>query len=454
MNRNDNEERSIASRLAAYIPGKALGVGIVVVVLIAIFSLVGQIMEDVDADELVVIQAPVTGTLDWYTTQGWKPQWFGKVTRYKKRSQYTFDTTDPNKPGKCSDGIEVRFNDGGHATMCGSIQYDMPVDEKNLTALHTKFGSQAAIQRQLIETIVGKSIYLSGPLMSSRESFAEKRNDLLFYVEDQVQNGVYKTHQLENRVKDVLTGVDKTAMIVEIVRNKAGVAERQEEAVLSQFGIKAFNFTIKRLPYDDAVEAQIKQQQAITMDVQTAIAGAKKAEQRAITVSKEGEANAAEAKWKQETIKAQQVTEAEQQKAVAITGAEKSRDVAKLERDAAEFYKQQQILKGEGDAAYRQKTMQANGALEQKLEAWQNVMSKFAVEFGKQKWVPEVVMGGSGSSGGNAASAMMETLTTTAMRQLGLDMKMEASRRAAAATEESAPAPAQAKPAVKPAAKK
>lgn len=450
---NNEEKSGIVSRLAALIPGKALGVGIIVVVVIALFSLGGQIMEDVDADELVVIQAPISGDLTWYTTQGWKPQWFGKVTRYKKRSQYTFDTTDPSKPGKCSDGIEVRFNDGGHATMCGSIQYDMPVDEKNLTALHTKFGSQAAIQRQLIETIVGKSIYLSGPLMSSRESFAEKRNDLLFYVEDQVQNGVYKTHQREDRVKDSLTGVDKTVLTVEIVRGKAGIAERQEDAVLNQFGIKAFNFTIKRLPYDNTVEAQIKQQQQITMDVQTAIAGAKKAEQRAITVSKEGEANAAEAKWKQETIKAQKVTEAEQEKAVAITAAEKDRDVNKLQKDAAEYYKQQQILRGEGDAAYRRKVMDADGALEKKLTTYVAVMGKFAEEFGKQKWVPEVQMGGAGTSGANSAQTMIDVLSTKALRDLGLDMKMEASRRAATVAAEEVAA-AQPKSAAKPAVKK
>ena len=62
------------------------------------------------------------------------------------------------------------------------------------------------------------------------------------------------------------------------------------------------------MPYEETVEAQIRQQQSITMDVQTAIADAKKAEQRAITVEQQGRANAAEAKWAQEQIKATQVT--------------------------------------------------------------------------------------------------------------------------------------------------
>ena len=134
------------------------------------------------------------------------------------------------------------------------------------------------------------------------------------------------------------------------------------------------------------------------------------------------------------------MVQAEQEKAVAITAGEKERDVAKLLKDAAEYYKQQQILKGEGDAAYRQKVMQANGALEQKLEAWVSVMGKFATEFGKQKWVPEVQMGGAGSSGGNSVQTMIDILSTKGARDLGLDMKMEAGRRAAAVLEPESPA--------------
>ena len=313
------------------------------------------------------------------------------------------------------------------------------MDMANLTKIHTKFKSQESVKSALIETITGKSVYLSGPLMSSRESYAEKRNNLLFYIEDQIQRGVYKTVQIEKHVKDPITGVEKTATVVEIVLDKEGKPQRQEEAVLDQFGIKAFNFAIKRLPYDTTVESQIKEQQKITMEVQTSMADAKKAEQRAITVAEQGKANAAEAKWKQETIKAQQVTLADQEKAVAITAAEKERDVAKLQKDAAGFYKQQQILKGEGDAAYRQKVMQANGALEQKLATYEAVMGKFAVEFGKQKWVPEVQMGGAGASGANSAQTMIDVLSTKALRDLGLDMKMGAGR-GTPASEEVAPA--------------
>lgn len=391
-------------------------IGAVAVVILLVFS--GKVLENVDANEIVVIQDPVDGELHWYTTQGLKWQGVGKATSYHKRSIYEFSCEETQKekdeciPEK-DHGIKVRFNDGGHGTMYGSIQYEMPLDEKNLTALHTRFGSQEAIQKQLIETVVNKSIYMTGPLMSSRESFAEKRNDLIRFVEDQVSGGVYRTTSKEARTRDSITGADKTITVVEVVM-KNGVPDRQEEAVLSSFGIRAFNFSIARLPYDGDVEKQIKQQQQITMDVQTAIADAKKAEQRAITVAEQGKADAAKSKWEQEVIKAKMVTEAEQKK-----------EVAKLEKEAAEFLKQKLILEGQGESEKKRLIMAADGALEKKLQTYENVMGKFAQEFAKQKWVPEIQMGSSDAKGGSAAVDMVNLLTIKTAKDLGLDLKVK-----------------------------
>jgi|GEM_PF-330199 len=453
------EDEGIMGALKAWLPsGRKVMWGFVSLFLLAAAFLGGGLIETKEADDILGIQSAWDGKITWYVgTEPWVWQNWGTTVVFKKRSIYSFDAPDTTpegvKKGRCLNGIEVRFNDGGHGTICGSVQFEMPVDDAHLNSIFTKFKTQSSVQGALIETITGKSVYLAGPMMSSRESYAEKRNDLLYYIEDQIQNGVYKTRQREDHVKDSITGAEKTATITEIVLGKDGKAERQEVSVLTQFGIKAFNFAIKRLPYDDKVEEQIKAQQELAMAVQTSMSTARKAEQDTLTTVEKGKQTAAEAKWKQEAIKATEVTRAEQEKAVAIVTGEKERDYAKLQRDAAEFYKQQQILKGEGDGAYRRKVMEANGALEQKLETFKEVMGKFAVEFGKQKWVPEVQMGGGGAAaGGNPATDMIQGLNTMVYKQLALDMKMEAQRRAAAATEE-APAPAKA-PVAKPTAKK
>lgn len=356
----------------------------------------GCVVENVDSDEIVVIQDAVDGELHWYTTAGVKPQFWGKVTSYPKRSIYEFET-------------QVRFNDGGHGIMKGSIQYEMPLDEENLTALHTRFGSPTAIQQQLIEKVATKSVYMTGPLMSSRESYAEKRNYLINYVEDQIANGVYRTVQREVRVTDPLTQQEKSAVVVEIVL-QGGQPARQEEAVLTEFGIKPFNFAISQLEYDAQVEAQISEQQKIAMSVQTAIAESRQAEQKRITVEQQGQAAAAEAKWKQEVIKAQQVTEAEAKLAVATLG-----------NQTAEQYRQETLKRADADASYRRQVMAADGALQQKLTAYVQVNQAYAAALKdiKTPIVPGVVFGNNGGST-PSANALIDLLTAKTAGDLGI----------------------------------
>ena len=382
------------------------GIAVFVAALTAIYAASG-VFENVDANEILVIQSLISGNLSWYAQPGVKWQWFGKLTSYPKRSVYEFlclewrDNTTA-KARECVPDkdfrIKLRFNDGGHAYMSGSIQYEMPLDPTNLTALHVRFGSPEAIQKQLIETVVNKSIYMIGPLMSSKESYAEKRNALISLVEDQVLNGVVKTVQRDGKVKDPLTGVEKSVTIVEILEGRDGNHERQEPGQLTAFGIKPFNFSIKDMPYDDVVEKQIQQQQQLTMQVQTAIAEARQAEQRAITVAKEGEANAAKAKWDQEAIKAKFVTEAEQE-----------RDVAELQKKAAEFTKAKDVLLGEGEATRKRLVMEADGALDKKIAAYLEVNRFYAdaMKGYQGNWTPTVVMGGAAAQSGSGANQLI-----------------------------------------------
>ena len=362
-----------------------------------------SMFETLDAESIMVVQSPVKGTLSWHTSPGVKTQKMGKITKYPRRAIYTFETP-------------VRFNDGGHGTMHGSVQYEMPLDDTNLTSLHVRFGGHEAIQKQLVETVVNKALYMTGPLMSSKESYAERRNYLISYVEDQIAHGVYKTTQRETKAKDSMTGQDKTVTVVEIVLAPSGLPERQEGAVLAAFGIRPFNFAITSLPYDEAVELQIKAQQQLIMQVQTAIADAKRAEQASITAEKNGQAEAAKAKWEQEVIKAKAVTEAEQKLAVAT-----------LDALAAAQTKQKEILLGEGEATRKRLVMAADGALTPKLDAWlkaQEIWAKSVAEY-KGKWVPDVVFGdASAAKSGSGATDLVNLLTVKTAKDLAVDFQL------------------------------
>lgn len=388
---------------------------IIVTAIISIFVLtsIGRLWEDVDAGEVVVVQDPFDGDLHVYKEPGWVWQGYGKATHYRKSNQFWFNSPKDSTEKKVQDrSIPVQWSDGAPSSISGSIRYDLPLDEQQIIKIHSIFGSQEALEQQLIKTNLEKSVYMTGPLMSSKESYAEKKNDLIFYIEDQVSRGVYKTRQVETKIIDELTNDERTITKVEIVE-KDGLPLRQEKSPIAEYGIRVYNISVNKISYSNTVENQIRQQQKAIMDVQLAVANAKKAEQDAITVAKQGEANAAKAKWEQEVIKAKLVTEAESRK-----------KVSELEVLTAENNKRKMVLEGEGEAAKKRAIMQADGALKDKLDAWVKSQQFWAQAFANYKGnvVPYYVA--SPNSGGytNGATQFMEIMGMKAARDLNLDM--------------------------------
>lgn len=368
-----------------------------------------KMIVDVDAREIVIVQLPFSGKLMVYNSAGWKYQGFGSISSYKKSFQYDFSNPKYLKNARESDpdrSIKVRFNDGGHAMFSGSVRIDLPTDEKNMLNLHTRFGSQSSIENDLINKTIVKSVYMSSPLMSSKESYAEKRNDLINFVSDQAEHGIYKTYQDEDIQIDPISGVERTVTIVKYQRDSMGHFLRQDKSPLEQLNIGFSNLAILSLDYDSTVENQIKTQQELIMQVQTAISQAKQSEQQLMTTIKQGEANAAKTKWDQEAIKAQKVTEAEQQLAVQ-----------ELNTKKAASYKQEQIYKGEGEAEYKRLVTQANNNLELRLDAWIEINKYYADAMKGSTWVPSIIFGNT-AGGSSGAMNLIEMLTAKTAKDL------------------------------------
>lgn len=168
------------------------------------------------------------------------------------------------------------------------------------------------------------------------------------------------------------------------------------------------------------------------MAIITAKANADKAYQDAITAEQQGLANVMLAKYEEEVIKAKAEVVAQREKEVARITAEQKVVVAeqlKLESEqlklAAGQYKEEQELRGQGDASYKRQVMEADGALALKTQVWKEVNSRYAEAIEKQRWVPEIQMGGTSANGGSNAVALVELLTAQTARQLKLDMDMQ-----------------------------
>lgn len=412
---------------------KNMRVGLVIASTVAVLATlvaVPQLVENLDASEIMVIQSPFTGKLSVYTEPGPQFQFFGKVTKYPRQSQYSFcstmvqDGTDAQgRPvfkevmceGATTEAKRLRFNDGGHANLNGSVNWEMPLDTESILNIHKKFGSAAGVEQRAVGKMIDAAVYLAGPLMSSTESSGARRSELVQYINDQAENGVYVTSIHNETTKDS-GGNDVTTTTTEIVHDDKGNPKRQQGSILSDFNIKLLPLSISELKYDSIVEKQIAQRQNATTAVQIARANATKAEQDAITVEAEGKAKAAAAKWTQEAINAKEIAEAQ-----------KEVEVARQHALEAQQYKQEQILRGEGEAERKRLVMAADGALDPKLKAYIEVNKNYADAIAKYQgnWVPGVVMGGDANGKvANGAQQMIDMLAVKTARDLNLNMSV------------------------------
>lgn len=379
--------------------------GLIVGGVILAIIFVSKGFEDVAAGEIAVIQSPMTGEMSVVTSPGWAWQGGGTVTKYQRSNQLWFSNKE-DEGGKGA--IKIGFNDFGEGTVSGSVRWYMPTNKEQVLKLHSDYGTQESIEFKLIKQAVTKAIYMSGTLMSSKEAVSEKKTALLTYTEDQANNGIYRTRAIAT--KDTLA--DANTKLLEIVY-KDGKPQIIKASDVAIYGVILSNFTINDIVFSGTVTKQIADQQKLVMAVQTSKANAQKATQDAITTMKQGEADAAKAKWQQEVIKAKLVTEAESRNRVA-----------ELDVKTADLRKQKDILEGQGIATKKRLIMEADGALDQKLQAYKEVQRYWATAFENYRGslVPTFVSGAGGGNGGNAGLNFMELMTAKAQMDLSLNM--------------------------------
>lgn len=394
-------------------------------IFVALFLIISapMLVENLDASEIMVIQSPMSGELTVYTDPGWKWQGFGTVTKYPRRNELKFidpacAKNDTDKAhAAASAGLAIRFYDGGNAALCGSISWLMPLTPKDVIEIHKEFRSAEAFELQAIRRSMESAATFSGPTMTSFESAAGRRNELLQIMNDQTLNGVYKTRSVVVRAKDI-AGVEKDMTVTEIIKDEKGVPLRAQASYVQKYNVQMLPMTISGFKYEDRVEKQIQEQQAATNAAVVAIATAKKADQDALTAEAQGKANAAKAEWEQKTLAAKTIADAQ----AKVT-------IAEAQVKEAEAFKKSEILRGEGEAARKRLVMEADGQLDKKLEALVKINGLYADAIKSAQpgaWSPQVVMGAGGGGGaGTRATDLVDLLTAKTAREMGIDLSVK-----------------------------
>lgn len=367
-----------------------LGIVFAFVALLFLFCL-PKIGEDVKNEQIVVNQAPFTGKMSYWTEPGFHWQWFGAITSYHKTQQLWFGSSDDDGDQQGSP-IPVIFNDASDGMIYGSLKVKLPIDQEHLSRIQTDYTGMTRLMNELVKQTVTKVVYASGPLMSAFESYAEKKNDLIDYIRDQLENGVYKTRINKVEIVDPITGEVKAVNMAALIEdsNAPGGYKRSEPSPFKYYGIEIGQVSVSKIAYSDKVNQQIAQQQEANMLIQTSKAKSAAAQQEAIRAEEEGKAVAAKARWEQEKIKAVEVTKAEQEKEVARLAAEK-----------ANYEKARIIAEGQAEAEAARLKVAAGLSPSEKAE-WEyktKVGVAEALAKSNVSWVPTVMYSGSGSNG-------------------------------------------------------
>ena len=385
--------------------------GIVIgVIAVVLFGASFYIFEDADKSKNYVCQMPITGNYKVWTDGGLQMQMFGSVESYSKTSQVEFSGVEKNQTGYVGVGrtpaAATTFNDKGRGMIVGSFRVVLPTDYQNMSKIQRDFGSEDALIDNLVRPTLYKVVTACGPLMSSLESVSETRTDLIAYITDQLNNGVYKTKAVKTEVLNELTGemeVRTQSVILEDINAPGGYA-RQEISPFSQYGITCGLVSILDIKYDAATQDQIDAQKQANLAVITSKTKSIEAMQRTLQITEEGKAAAEKAKWEQE-----------REKAIAVTKAEQEREVARLAAEKAKFEKEKVIAEGQAQAEANRLKVAAGLTPQEKAE-WQyktTVGVAEALANSKVSWVPEIMI--SGKDGGS----------NTAMDAVGLNMLME-----------------------------
>ncbi len=387
-----------------------------------------------DAGERTVVQYP-TGTLFVKFTPGIYLKGFGSTQVYWDVYTYDFDKAGSagknNENSLVADGITVRYQDGGTGTVFGKARFALPNDPDTMIRLHKDFRDKFAVAQKLIRTVTEESMNLTAGLMTSEEAYAEKRGIFTQWAEQQVAAGKFFT-ELKSVVEKQEATNEHLTRNIPVIKYGVDGLPIQHASDFKMYGIKVNGFQLTDWDFEKKTLEQISRKREATMGIITAKADAERARQEALTAEEQGKKNVMVDRYAKEQEKVQAVVDAEKEKEVAVTKAmqavlvaEQSKLEAEQKRLAAVAYKQEQILRGEGDGEYKRLVMSADGALATKLEAWKAVHMRYAEAIEKQKWVPEIQMGGNNQATGSAANDLIELLKVQTAKELKLDMSVK-----------------------------
>ena len=261
----------------------------------------------------------------------------------------------------------------------------------------------------------------SAQLMSSEKHYGGGRAQMAQDFLDQLKEGVFLLVTEENLIYDSLEKEKKRVYQTSIQYDKKTSLPKRKLSSIKEYGITVADAAITDVDYEDKVDQKLVK----IIDAVTKSSISKQelmtAQQQTLTAKAKGEQALVEIEYQQKQEQTKQVVEAE----TKVKVAEQDKLQQKIAYEGAILEAKKIKEMADAQAYARSRIMQADGALEMKLNAQVEVQKAWADAFSEYTGaiVPQFQTGDSGGSKGNGALTFMDIITAKTAKDFALDLR-------------------------------
>lgn len=348
---------------------------------------------------------------------------FAKEKEWPNQISVTYQAETPNLELE-DNGIEIgkvmiRFSDATTADVKGITQYILPNDEKEMILIHNTHRTPVSLVSKRLAPYTKECLQSSAQLMNSEKHYGGGRAQMAQDFLDQLKEGVYLLKTEDVIEYDSLEKENKRVYRTEVQTDDKTKLPKRKISSIKEYEITVADAAITDVDYEQKVDDKLVK----IIDAVTKSSISKQelmtAQQQTLTAKAKGEQALVEIEYQQKQEQTKQVVEAQ----TKVQVAEQDKLQQKVAYEGAIFEAKKRQTLADVAAYEKRTTIQANGALELKLQAWLEAEKYKWDAFGKFQGslVPQYQAGpGTGANGLD----FMQIMSMKAAKDLTLDMKI------------------------------
>lgn len=406
------------------IPKKTIVLAVFSIIMIVLFLIINPFSWN-DAGNRTVVERTTGEQIVQFAPGIFYAGFFAKEKEWPNQISVTYQEVAADLQLE-DNGIEVgqimiRFSDATTANVKGITQFILPSDEKEMILIHNTHRTPQSLVVKRLAPYTKECLQSSAQLMSSEKHYGGGRAQMAQDFMDQLKEGVYLLRTEENVVFDSLEAEKKRIYQTEIQIDAKTSLPKRKLSSIKEYGITVADAAITDVDYEDKVDDKLIK----IIDAVTKSSISKQelmtAQQQTLTAKAKGEQALVEIEYQQKQEQTKQVVEA--QTKVKVAEQDKLQQKIAYEGAILEAKKIKELA--DAQAYARKRIMEADGALEMKLNAQIEVQKAWADAFSKYTGaiVPQFQTGAGVNGNGNGALSFMEIITAKTAKDFALELK-------------------------------